>query len=199
MPYTDERRVVSLGALRVVAREGTVGPMLSGTAIVFNSLSEDLGGFQERILPAAIDRTFTEKIDVRALVDHDAAKVLGRLTSRPPTLRMTADAQGLQVEIDPPETSYARDVVESIRRGDIDGMSFAFRTLTDDWHLEEGLPIREIIDMRVHEVSVVTFPAYSATEVDVARRSLAAFQARPPRYRPSLAMRMNRQRQIGAQ
>src|SRR4029453_13093637 len=151
MPYTDERRVVSLGALRVVAREGTVGPLPSGTAIVFNSLSEDLGGFQERILPAAIDRTFTEKIDVRALVDHDAAKVLGRLTSRPPTLRMTADAQGLQVEIDPPETSYAGAVVESTRRGDIDGMSFAFPTLTDDWHLEEALPIREIIDMRVHE------------------------------------------------
>jgi HK97 family phage prohead protease len=195
MPFTDERRYLPMGDLRVTARDGAAGPLLTGTAIVFDSLSENLGGFRERIKPAAVERTFSEKLDVRALVDHDTAKILGRLTVG--TLRMRADAKGLHVEIEPPETSYARDVVESIRRGDVDGMSFAFRTVTDDWHLEDGVPIREVLDMRVHEVSVVTFPAYTATEVDVARRSLAAFQARPPIYRPSLAMLKNRQRQLG--
>jgi HK97 family phage prohead protease len=196
MPFTDERRYLPMGDLRVTAREGATGPKLTGTAIVFDALSEDLGGFRERIRPAAVDRTFAEKLDVRALVDLDTAKVLGRLCAG--TLRMRATARGLEVDIEPPETSYARDVLESIRRGDISGMSFAFRTVTDDWHLEDGGPIREVMDMRVHEVSVVTFPAYTATEVDVARRSLEAFQARPPVYRPSLAMRMNRQRQLGA-
>lgn len=195
MPFTDERRFVPVGELRVVAREGATMPMVRGMAIVFNALSEDLGGFRERIVPDAIDRTFTEKIDVRALVDHDSAKVLGRLSAG--TLRMKVTAKGLQVEVDPPETSYARDVIESIRRGDIDGMSFAFRTLTDDWRLEDGVPTRDVIDMRVREVSVVTWPAYVSTEVDVARRSLEAFQSRPPIYRPSLAMLRNRHRQLG--
>jgi HK97 family phage prohead protease len=150
-----------------------------GYAIVFNVRSEDLGGFREIILPEAVTRTLREGLDVRALVDHDSSKVLGRTSAG--TLTLSVDRHGLKVNIEPPKTSVARDLVESVRRGDISGMSFSFRTLDDSWRMEDGFPIRDVIDMRIREVSVVTFPAYSATEIsaraDVALRSLSAFRA----------------------
>lgn len=152
------------------------GQRIRGYAIVFNRLSLDLGGFRERILPEAVTRTMTEAIDVRALIDHDSAKIIGRRNRG--TLRLQQDGHGLRVEIDPPKTSYALDLIESVQRGDIDGMSFAFRTLEDDWHIEDGQPVREVLDMRISEVSVVTFPAYPDTDVAVAKRSLEGFQAK---------------------
>lgn len=148
---------------------------IRGHAIVFDTKSVNLGGFREIIRKEAVDRTIREALDVRALVDHDSAKILGR--TRAGTLALRVDARGLAVEIDPPDTTAARDILESVRRGDVTGMSFAFRTLEDDWHMEEGEPIREVIDMTISEVSIVTFPAYTPTDVHVAMRSLTAFQA----------------------
>jgi hypothetical protein len=112
---------------------------------------------------------------VRALVDHDPSKILGR--TRAGTLRLRADTRGLGVAIEPPHTTTARDIMESIERGDVSGMSFAFRTLTDDWRMEDGEVIREVSDMRIHEVSVVSFPAYPDTDVQVAQRALQTFMA----------------------
>jgi HK97 family phage prohead protease len=148
---------------------------LRGYAIVFNKKSVDLGGFREIILPEAVDRTLNEALDVRALVDHDSSKIIGR--TRAGTLRLRTDGHGLGVEIFPPNTNAARDILESIDRGDVSGMSFAFRTLTDDWRMEDGEVIREVSDMRVHEVSVVSFPAYPDTDVQVAQRALQDFRA----------------------
>ena len=166
-----ERRY-SLGE---ISNDLTQDHKIRGYAIVFNKLSEDLGGFRERILPEAVQRTLREGLDVRALVDHDSSKIIGR--TRAGTLALKKDSRGLSVLIDPPNTSVARDLMESVQRGDISGMSFSFRTLEDDWHMEEGVPIREVIDMIVREVSVVSFPAYPDTDVNVAKRSLSEFQA----------------------
>ncbi len=148
---------------------------LRGYAIVFNARSQNLGGFQEIIAPEAIDRTFKEALDVRALVNHDSAKVIGRL--RAGTLQMQKDATGLRVTIEPdPDISYARDIFGAVRRGDVSGMSFAFRTIEDDWNYDdEAMPLRTVLDMRVSEVSVVTFPAYTQTDVQVAQRSMQEF------------------------
>jgi len=179
---TVERRFVAAADLRVVTGEG-LKQKLRGHAVVFDSLSEDMFFFREMISPQAVDRTFTERLDVRALIDHDPAKIMGRLTAR--TLTMQKDQRGLLVEIDPPDTTYSRDALESVRRGDLTGMSFAFRGLKDQWDEKTDPPTRTVLDMRILEVSIVTFPAYPQTDVDVAARSLAAFRQERG-YRPSV-------------
>lgn len=156
---------------------------IRGMAIVFNTRSVNLGGFVEIIAPEAVDRTLRDAGDVRALVDHDTGKVLGRTKSG--TLELKKDRNGLKVVIDPPNTSYARDIMESVSRGDVSGMSFRFRIMPDgqEWDVDEdtGVYVRTVTDMTFDEVSVVSFPAYSDTHVDVAKRSLLAFQAERPR------------------
>jgi hypothetical protein len=155
---------------------------LRGTAIVFDSLSVDLGGFREKIAPAAVDRTLTEGLDVRALADHDSGKILGRSTAG--TLTLAKQDAGLQVHIAAdPEISYVRDLLRSVERGDLTGMSFAFRAIDTAWDWEADPPIRTVLDMTIYEVSVVAFPAYAATDVSVALRSMQAAGATRPARR----------------
>lgn len=153
---------------------------IHGTAIVFNQLSEVLstpaGEFRERIQPAAVDRTLREGIDVRAYFNHNTSQILGRQNAG--TLRQWKERHGLRIEITPPDTTYARDVMKSIKRGDITGMSFRFKVIRphgEDFSFEDGMIVRDISDMVYREVSVVTEPAYPQT--DVALRSLQEFQA----------------------
>lgn len=169
--------------------------LLRGTAIVVGVPSQDLGGFVEIIEPSALERTFREGIDLRAFVDHDPSRILGRLTAK--TLRAWVDEVGLQTEIDPPDTSAGNDIVESVRRGDVTGMSFAFRTKDSDpewvkWEAERPPIVRRILDMRVYEVGPVSMPAYVQTDVSVAQRSLA--QRRPTHSLAELQARMAQQR-----
>jgi hypothetical protein len=93
------------------------------------------------------------------------------------TLQMQKDGKGLQVTIEPdPDISYARDIMLAVKRGDVSGMSFAFRTIEDAWDEDGPMAIRTVLDMRVSEVSVVTFPAYTQTDIQVAQRSLQDFR-----------------------
>jgi HK97 family phage prohead protease len=188
-----ERRFVEATQLRVVRAGDNLQPQFSGYAIVFNKLSLNLGGFRERIAAEALDRTFRENVDVRALLDHNPAQILGRLSAD--TLRLKPDKYGLRVEIDAPNTSYARDALESVSRRDISGMSFGFRAFDDEWTDEDEMPIRTVTDMVVREVSIVTFPAYTDTDVEVAHRSMERWRSAPRPYHPSLAMNRARQRQ----
>ena len=181
-----ERRAASIGA---------VGQKIRGYAIVFDTPSHDLGGFQEIITPAAVDRTLGEHLDVRALVDHDTSKVLGR--TKAGTLALRKDARGLLVEIDPPETTVGRDILESVRRGDVTGMSFGFRVVRphgERFETRSDIATRIITDMVISEVSVVTFPAYAAADVSVAQRSLRAFRAEEVRPRLDALRRLHRVR-----
>ena len=150
--------------LRVAAPEQP--NRLVGYAAVFNSLSQDLGGFKERIVPGAFKTTVTSGIDVRALVDHDSAKLLGRTSNG--TLRIAEDNIGLRVEIDLPDgVSYADDIRQLVKRGDIRGMSFGFRVRQGGQRFVEegGIKIRELTDIDCRECSVVGQPAYQATSL----------------------------------
>ena len=155
------------------------GKRIVGHAIVFDSRSENLGGFVEVIASEAVDRALSEGADVRALVDHDSGKVIGR--TRAGTMTMKKDDRGLRVMIEPDEEiSYARDIMRAVARGDVSGFSFGFQVLSDSWDYEQKTPLRTILDMRLAEISVVAFPAYAATDASVAMRSLREFQAAKP-------------------
>jgi uncharacterized protein len=147
-------------------------PHIVGYAAVFNSRSNDLGGFREFISPGAFARTLKDQPDVRALYDHNSGAVLGR--TKAGTMTLGEDQRGLFCDITPPDTETGRSVVESIRRGDIDGMSFGFCTVSDNWGTEDGMPLRELVDLDLIEVSCVAFPAYPDTAVAV--RSLATWK-----------------------
>jgi uncharacterized protein len=166
------------------------GRKLRGYAIVFDSLSQDLGGFQEIIAPSAVDRALNEAHDIRALVDHDSAKIVGR--TRAGTLSLKKDSRGLKVAIDPDhEISYVKDILRAVSRGDVSGMSFGFRTLDDEWDFDRKVPLRTVTDMLISEVSIVTFPAYTATDVSIAQRSMNAFrQAHPTKPKSYYDMRL---------
>lgn len=167
-PFGWERRAVVAGTKS--------HPIIRGLAIVFNERSQDLGGFVEIIRPEAFDRTVREGIDVRAFFDHNPGQVLGRQSAG--TLTVTVDRQGVHVEIDPPNPTEPPNLLQSIERGDITGMSFSFRVVPDGdrWEREGRQIVRYVQDMRVPEVSVVSMPAYEPTHVEVALRSLQRFQ-----------------------
>lgn len=159
-----ERRSYQITELRVDQEEGKK-PVIKGYAAVFNRLSEDLGGFREKISPGAFKNTI-QKDDIRALFNHDPNYVLGRTSNG--TLRLKEDEKGLAIEIDPPETQWARDLMISINRKDIDQMSFGFQTLKDEWDNSKPKEvIRTLIETILRDISPVTFPAYPQTSVKV--------------------------------
>jgi HK97 family phage prohead protease len=160
-----ELRIVANSELRT-ANDGK----LTGYAAVFNSLSEDLGGFRERILPGAFSRTI-KTADVRALINHDPSRVLGRTTTG--SLTLAEDSKGLKFTCSLPATTYASDLIESVRRGDISQCSFGFQAREDRWvpGQKQGNSIRELIDVDLFDVSAVTYPAY--TDTSIQERSLA--------------------------
>lgn len=152
-----ERRFCNGHRLQIRAA-GEEKRTVTGYAAVFNALSVELWGFRERIAPGAFASSLAD--DVRALWDHQTGLVMGRTKSG--TLRLAEDSTGLYFENEPP-TSAAHQM-ESIDRGDVDQMSFGFRTLEDEWDEdEEGQLIRTLRKVKLYEVSYVAFPAYPAT------------------------------------
>jgi HK97 family phage prohead protease len=149
------------------------GMSFSGYAAVFNSPSQPLP-FTEVIAPGAFKRTLTRRNNIRMLLNHDTSRVLG--TTRSGTLRLQEDSRGLHVEADLPDTTYGRDLSVVMQRGDVDAMSFGFSVPPkgDRWS-DDGAQ-RTLTEVRLHEVSVVTFPAYEATSANVRDYSFLAFR-----------------------
>lgn len=143
---------------------------ISGYAAKFNAESEDLGGFREIIQPGAFKNALL-KSDTRALFNHDSNMVLGRVSAG--TMTLKEDNTGLFMEVTPPDTQFARDLLVSLERGDIKEQSFGFTVKTDSWEedRETGKTVRTLIEINeLFDVSPVTFPAYPDTTV--AKRSL---------------------------
>lgn len=156
-----ENRTYHITEMRV-ASGSNQEPVIEGYAAVFGVFSQDLGSFKEIIQRGAFAESIQED-DIRALFNHDPNYVLGRNKSG--SLELVEDDKGLRIKITPPDTQWAKDLVTSIKRGDVDQMSFAFETITDNWRQEEGQTVRELIKARLYDVSPVTYPAYLQTSV----------------------------------
>jgi uncharacterized protein len=150
----------------VEAREFSLrsaGNNITGYPAMFDSLSEDLGGFVEVIRPGAFDPVMRD--DVRATIDHEGGvTLLGR--TRSGTLKISVDRRGLLMDCKVPATTAGQDVRILMERGDLSQGSFAFDIGVDRWSYQSGVLLREILSFsRLYDVSVVTYPAYPATEV----------------------------------
>jgi len=135
------------------------GRTVEGYASVFNSMSEDLGGFREIILPGAFSNVLDN--DVRALYNHDSNYLLARTTSG--TLELKEDDKGLYYRFEMPNTSYGNDMLELFRRGDLSQSSFGFTVEKDSWRMEQGQHVRYIERVgSLFDVSPVVYPAYAS-------------------------------------
>lgn len=174
-------RVFPLRDIHVRA-QGEDGPAIEGYAAVFDQISEDLGGFREVIKPGAFTKTLKEA-DVRATFNHDPNYVLGRMGAG--TLEISQDEHGLPIRARPPDTQWARDLMVSMERGDIDQMSFLFRSIVSHWEEPDpeggrDFPLWVQEEVRLADVAVVTFPAYPQTEAHVRALGYQLFIPEPP-------------------
>lgn len=164
-----------LAEIRALGDSRTVG----GYAIVFNRLSEDLGGFRELILPEAIEGVIDQS-DILALLDHDVKRgVLARSAYGKGTLKLSVDRKGVKYEFDAPNFDLGNELVEGVRRGDIKYSSFAFSVDKDGSKLErrsDGTYLRTIKRFSaIYDVSPCYKGAYQDT--NVALRSLDEFKS----------------------
>jgi Escherichia/Staphylococcus phage prohead protease len=147
---------------------------LEGTAIRYDSLSSDLGGFIEKISPGAFAKSITANPSLAFLHSHDPSRVLG--TIRAGTLTINDSVIGLAFRVELPAS--AADIWESVARGDTRGCSFGFRCVSDLWadgqHPDTGerISIRTVVEGKLFELSTTAFPAYASTDVAAMTRAL---------------------------
>lgn len=146
--------------------------VVQGYALLFNTLSDDLGGFKEIISPHALDGVNID--DVKCLINHNYNEIIGRTQAG--TLELAVDSKGLWFKCYLPNTSYARDIYENIKAGNVNQCSF-FYTLPKDkeaktWEVNNGDYVQTINQIdELMEVSIVTLPAYKETTVEVGQRA----------------------------
>lgn len=176
-----ERRMLAVEELRAEPGEDGKPTKIVGRAAVFNKLSDPIGGawgggFREKIAPGAFSESIASD-DVLALFNHNPDIVLG--SSHAGTLRLKESRGGLDIEIDPPDTTAARDLMTSIERRDVKRMSFGFITQKDAWEFKDGKQPdeRTLVKVKVMDISPVAFAQYPQTKVDVR----AAFESRDAR------------------
>lgn len=169
-----ETRRVTFNDFELRAATQGNGMTFTGYAAVFNSNSEPLP-FIERIAPGAFAKSLKSRNNIRMYMNHDSSMLLA--TTRGKTLRLQEDSKGLLVDADLPDTTVGRDLSVLMQRKDVDSMSFGFTVPQggDKWS-NDGMQ-RELTQIKLFEVSVVTgFPAYAATSAAV--RSLDALATR---------------------
>jgi HK97 family phage prohead protease len=161
-PKAQEPEVRTNSVEFEVRAEGD-GMTFTGYASVFNSPSQDLGGFIEYVAPGAFKRSLQSRNEVKLLWNHDSGEPLASL--RGGTMQLVEDDRGLKVTATLPQTSRGKDVAELLRTKVIDSMSFGFNVIKDTWSRDGQT--RTLDSVRLFEVSIVSFPAYEATTAQV--------------------------------
>jgi len=159
-----ETRTYTLADVQYRQADADTPGRFTGHAAVFDQLSDDLGGYREKVAPGAFAKTIREA-DIRFLINHEPNLLLAR--NRNGTLRLSEDERGLAVDSDMADVSYARDLGTLLERRDIDQMSFMFETIIDEWDEGGDQPVRTLKEVRLWDVSVVTFPAYPQTDAQM--------------------------------
>lgn len=168
-------------------------PKIAGYAAVFNKTVELWPGFFERVAPGAFSKTIKEH-DIRALWNHNPDYLLGRTTNG--TLILREDSRGLAYEIIKPETSMANDLMVLIKRGDVSQSSFGFNIVEQSLKYDKEMDsvTRTLAEVKLFDVSPVTFPAYDSTSVNVRtndrtagadRETIVVGNTEPPKPQPS--------------
>lgn len=158
-----ERRFLATEVRGVSAAKSNSPGRLVGVAAVYNSLSQDLGGFKEQLAVGCFDRSLGSNPDVKCLFNHDPNLILGRTTSG--TLKLWTDTLGLRMACDLPDTQLGRDLWVSIKRADVSEMSFAFVCQDQEWNDKSDPIVRTIRQADLLDVSAVVSPAYKATSI----------------------------------
>lgn len=167
----QENRILTLSECELrVTKRADGKRVIEGYAAKFNKLSQDLGGFKEKIDRNAFEDCLT-RCDVRCLREHDPRQILGR--TKPGTMRLSTDDIGLKFESDVPDTQVGKDTVTDIEDGNLDGCSFSFTVKSPggdkwegDWD-DSDPPTRTLLDVRdLFDVGPVQYPAYLDTDVN---------------------------------
>ena len=157
-------------------KETTDKKIISGYFIVFDTETELYPGVREEVSPDAL--VGVDLSDVKALIDHDTAKVLGRTKAN--TLSLSVDSKGLYGEIIVNESDQeAMNLYSRVQRGDVDQCSFGFEILNEEMIQNSDGTVKFIIkSINLYEVSVVTFPAYQETAVEARSKQIEDAQKR---------------------
>lgn len=157
------------------AEDDDAEKVIEGYFALYEQETELFDGVFEIISKGAFDNTLNN--DIRALWNHNTQYVLGR--SKNGSLQLQADEKGLFGIIKLPNTQYAEDLHELVKRGDIDQCSFGFNILDEDLEeLASGGYRWRIKEIDLHEISVVTFPAYENTTVQARSKQIELLEAR---------------------
>lgn len=170
MTKKRELRTIDITNLKTRDAINDQPAIISGYAAVFNSKTSIGDYFEEIIMPGAFSRSIATNSDIRALFNHDWNNVLGRTKSG--TLRLSEDDRGLKFEVELPNTSLARDLAESMARGDINQCSFGFYIEDagkETWDYSVEPALRTIHEVELFEISIVSLPAYDDTEAALVR------------------------------
>lgn len=188
-----ERRTLQTHRPRLLRSTNGNPPTITGYAAVFYRADDPGTEYElfrynnycvvERLMPGCFDRAVKED-DIRALFNHNQDAILGR--ARAGTLRLSIDNTGLRYEIDPPDTQTARDLLESLKRGDVSGSSFSFDYRAKDVILqsEDDGSERDLIEVRdvtLYDIGPVTFPAYTSTTAEARKANGGGFRWTPAR------------------
>lgn len=158
-----ERRYLPATELRVQTSDSGEN-VIQGMAVVYSSLSEDIG-FREMVAPGAFTACLATNPDVRCLFNHDTNLILGRTTSG--TMTLSDTPAGLAFRCTLPDTSTGRDLAVSLKRGDVSGMSFGFICDQAEWSDTPDYMLRTITAATLLDCSPVVFPAYTAASVSL--------------------------------
>lgn len=165
-----EKEIRNLGNIQIRAIEGEESRHVEGYAMLFDVESEYLG-FYEVIERGAITQELVDSCDIFATFNHDTNKIFARSNKGEGSLKLTVDDKGLKYEFEAPHTALGDELLEYLKRGDINKSSFAFSIDPNDdnaetWESKDGVYFRTIHKIKeLYDCSPVWQPAYSATSV----------------------------------